>query len=141
MGSSSESSFVAAPYLVEFPCSAARRENREDVVGANSRILPDLDTHGSIRGTLFRHPFPISQRNPAARPIAGTSLPVLLLVPAGRRESQDFGKQATSQTQKFGVPDPRWTRFRHSLRTTVECRSPNYVPRLGRMQTWTIPAK
>src|SRR5258707_3598291 len=141
MGSSPESGFVAAPYLVEFPCSAARRENRENVVGANSRILPDLDTHGSIRGTLFRHPFPISQRNPAARPIAGTSLPVLLLVPAGRRESRHFGKQATSETQKSGPTDPRSSRCCSLLRTTVNYRWPRHISRRGRLQTWTTAGR
>src|SRR5258708_16618016 len=127
MGSSPESGCVAEACWVEWPCSAARRENRENVVGANSRILPDLDTHGSIRGTLFRHPFPISQRNPAARPIAGTSLPVLLLVPAGRRESRHFGKQATSETQKSGPTDPRSSRCCSLFPTTANSRCPNLL--------------
>src|ERR1700739_3749525 len=140
MGSSPESAFVVAIYLVEFPCSAAQLENCENVAGANSRILPDLDTYSSIRGTLFRHPFPIWQRNPAVRPIAGTSLPVLLLVPAGLRESRHFGKQATSETQKSGPTDPRSSRCR-LLRSTVNYLWPRHIPRPGRLQTWTTAGR
>src|ERR1700752_4404868 len=141
MGSSPESGFVAAPCLVEFPHAAAQRENYENVVGASSRILPDLDTHGSIRETLLRHPFPICQRNPAMRPIADRSLPVLLLVPAGHRESRHFGKQATSETQKSGPTDPKSSRRCSLLRPAVNYRWLRHISRPGPLQTWTTPGR
>src|SRR5712672_1878243 len=121
MGSIPNNGPFAALSLSQFPGPTAVRGNRENALETNFQTLPDLDSHGSIRETLFHHSFPMPRKTPAPRPTVGTSFPVFLSVRAEQRESLDSGKRATQETQEFASTDPIPKQLRNQLRSSVDC--------------------
>src|SRR5260221_12980065 len=122
MGSIPSNGPFAALSSRQFPDPTVARGNSENALETNFRTLPGLDSHGSIRETLFRHSFPMSRKNPAPHPIAGTSFPVFLSVRAEQRESLGSGKRADPETQGSASTDPMPRQLRIRLRISVGCR-------------------
>src|SRR6266481_3433288 len=106
MGSIPNNGPFAALSSSQSPDPTAVRGNRENALETRFRTLPGLDSHGSIRETLFHHSLPKPRKTPAPHPTAGTSFPVFLSVRAEQRESLDSGKRATPETQEFASTDP-----------------------------------
>src|SRR4029077_6453891 len=119
MGSIPNNGPFAALSSSQSPDPTAVRGNRENALETDFRTLPGLDSHGSIRETLFRHSFPTPRKTPAPHPTAGTSSPVFLSVRAEQPESLDSGKRATPETQEFAATDPIPRQLRIRLRSSV----------------------
>src|SRR5260221_13764739 len=121
MGSIPSNGPFAALSSRQFPDPTVARGNRENALETNFRTLPGLDSHGSIRETLFHHSFPMPRKTPAPHPTAGRSFPVFLSVRAERRESLDFRKRAIRETQEFASADLIPKQIPNQLRAPVGC--------------------